>query len=129
MENFDIAKYLREHQLGSYGILNHYVDIKPIKEVEVPYEREEHLTGFGEGDEFEQDETIPEGFGDEWNPANPPDVSHKFIKGGEADEDMEVLSKAIEALAKAGLTLDQIKAFASTVQNDPELLDKALAFE
>jgi hypothetical protein len=33
MENFDIAKYLREHQLGSYGILNHYVDLKPLKEV------------------------------------------------------------------------------------------------
>ena len=32
MENFDIAKYLREHQLGSYGILNHYVDLKPVNE-------------------------------------------------------------------------------------------------
>jgi len=32
MQNFDIAKYLREHQLGSYGILNHYVDLKPLKE-------------------------------------------------------------------------------------------------
>lgn len=34
MKNFDIAKYLREHQLGSYGILNHYVDLKPLKEEE-----------------------------------------------------------------------------------------------
>lgn len=32
MQNFNIAKYLREHQLGSYGILNHYVDLKPLKE-------------------------------------------------------------------------------------------------
>lgn len=32
MKDFDIAKYLREHQLGSYGILNHYVDLKPLKE-------------------------------------------------------------------------------------------------
>jgi len=32
MKDFDIAKYLREHQLGSYGILNHYVDLKPLNE-------------------------------------------------------------------------------------------------
>lgn len=32
MKDFDIAKFLRENQLGSYGILNHYVDIKPLKE-------------------------------------------------------------------------------------------------
>ena len=32
MKDFDIAKYLKEHQLGSYGILNHYVDLKPVKE-------------------------------------------------------------------------------------------------
>lgn len=32
MKDFDIAKYLREHQLGSYGILNRYVDLKPLKE-------------------------------------------------------------------------------------------------
>jgi hypothetical protein len=32
MRDFDIAKYLKEHQLGSYGILNHYVDLKPLKE-------------------------------------------------------------------------------------------------
>lgn len=71
MENFDIAKYLREHQLGSYGILNHYVDLKPLKEeddttevelnTEIPYEGPEHkLTGNGEGDEFEQAETVSE---------------------------------------------------------------------
>jgi len=35
MKDFDIAKFLRENQLGSYGILNHYVDIKPLKEEEV----------------------------------------------------------------------------------------------
>jgi len=69
MQNFDIAKYLREHQLGSYGILNHYVDLKPLKEeetevelnTEIPYEGPEHkLTGNGEGDEFEQAETVSE---------------------------------------------------------------------
>ena len=36
MQHFDIAKYLREHQQGSFGILNHYIDLKPLKE-----EREE----------------------------------------------------------------------------------------
>ena len=140
MQEFDIAKYLREHQLGSYAILNPYLDLKPLKEEEdeteldtvIPYEGPEHqLTGLGDGDEFEQEETIPEGeveegFGDEWDPANPQDMSHKFIG---AKEDTEVLSKAIEALANAGLTLDQIKAFASTVENNPEALEQALAFE
>lgn len=140
MQEFDIAKYLREHQLGSYAILNPYLDLKPLKEEEeeteldtvIPYEGPEHqLTGLGDGDELEQEETIPEGeveegFGDEWDPANPQDMSHKFIG---AKEDTEVLSKAIEALANAGLTLDQIKAFASTVENNPEALEQALAFE
>jgi hypothetical protein len=32
MKDFDIAKFLRENQLGSYGILNHYLDIKPLNE-------------------------------------------------------------------------------------------------
>ena len=71
MKDFDIAKYLREHQLGSYGILNHYVDLKPLKEVddttevelntEIPYEGTDHkLTGNGEGDEFKHAETVSE---------------------------------------------------------------------
>lgn len=33
MKDFDIVKYLKEHQLGSYGILNHYVDLEPIAKV------------------------------------------------------------------------------------------------
>ena len=61
MKDFDIAKYLREHQLGSYGILNHYVDLKPLKEVEVPYEgADPKLTGMGDGDEFDQAQTVSE---------------------------------------------------------------------
>jgi len=69
MKDFDIAKYLREHQLGSYGILNHYVDLKPLKEeeteeelaTEVPYAGpDQKLTGNGEGDEFEQAQTVSE---------------------------------------------------------------------
>ena len=31
-ENFDIAKFLKENALGSYGILGHYVDLQPLKE-------------------------------------------------------------------------------------------------
>jgi len=31
-ENFDIAKFLKENALGSYGILGNYVDLKPLKE-------------------------------------------------------------------------------------------------
>jgi len=71
MKDFDIAKYLKEHQLGSYGILNHYVDLKPLKEeddttevelnTEIPYEGpEDKLTGLGDGDSFEQDEIVSE---------------------------------------------------------------------
>ena len=73
MKDFDIAKYLREHQLGSYGILNHYVDLKPLKEeevtedvtpeevAEIPYEGPDHkLTGLGDSDEFEQADTVSE---------------------------------------------------------------------
>jgi hypothetical protein len=33
-ENFDIAKFLRENALGSYGILGKYVDLQPLKEVD-----------------------------------------------------------------------------------------------
>jgi len=62
MENFDIAKYLKEHSLGSYGMFNGYVDIKPLKEeeTEIPYKGHDHLTGNGEGDKFKQAETLPE---------------------------------------------------------------------
>lgn len=146
MENFDIAKYLKEHRLGSYGMFNGYVDIKPLKEeetevelnTEIPYEGPEHkLTGNGEGDEFKQAETISEEEMEEIHggfnidPSNPEDVSYKFIgQGPEASHNTEVLAKAIEALAKAGLTKDQMKAFASTIENDPETLELALqAFE
>ena len=73
MKDFDIAKYLKEHNLGSYGILNHYVDLKPLKEeddttevelnTEIPYEGPEHqLTGLGDSDEFEQAETVSEDY-------------------------------------------------------------------
>jgi DNA-directed RNA polymerase specialized sigma54-like protein len=72
MKDFDIAKYLREHQLGSYAILNPYLDLKPLKEeeteeelaTEIPYEGpEDKLTGLGDGDSFEQDETVSEANG------------------------------------------------------------------
>jgi hypothetical protein len=75
MKDFDIAKFLRENQLGSYGILNHYVDIKPLKEEEVtedvtpeetakvPYEgTQPRRDGFG--DEFEQADPVSEDMDD-----------------------------------------------------------------
>ena len=98
MKDFDIAKYLREHQLGSYGILNHYVDLKPLKEedvtedvtpeevAEIPYEGPEpKLDGFG--DEFEQAEVVSEEEND-----TPPLVA---------------LSKAAYAAKEAGISMDQ----------------------
>lgn len=67
MKDFDIAKYLKEHQLGSYGVLNHYVDLKPLKEeesevelnTEIPYEGPEHKLA-GDGTEFKQAEIVSE---------------------------------------------------------------------
>ena len=263
MKDFDIAKYLREHQLGSYGILNHYVDLKPIKEeitdsdldkaakvagnsnqdiidrlkklgysdkeilaqlaklkedvtpeemAEIPYEGpDDKLTGLGDGDSFDQAEIVSEAAdrvkwkdlhgtdlevggmeieiddiiddtqkriekyvaaagsenpmqtdaqigqirslikklwmqkiqswsgsnrgmeeiygGFNTDPSKPSAASRKFIGGSEAEDNTEILAKAIEALSKAGLTLDQIKAVASTIENDPETLEQALAFE
>jgi hypothetical protein len=75
MENkdFNIAKYLKEHRLGSHGMLNHYLDLKPLREddgayddaeddaQEVPYAgSDDNLTGQGDDDSFEQDEIISE---------------------------------------------------------------------
>jgi hypothetical protein len=34
MKDFNIAKYLKEHSLGSHGILGKYVDLHPLKEEE-----------------------------------------------------------------------------------------------
>ena len=46
MENFDIAKYLRENHLGSHAILGAYVDLHALKEVE-DTEDLEIVKGFG----------------------------------------------------------------------------------
>lgn len=36
MKDFNIAKYLKEHNLGPHGILGKYVDLQPLKEEKVP---------------------------------------------------------------------------------------------
>lgn len=67
MKDFNISKYLKEHNLGSYGVLNHYVDIKALKEeedevelnTEIPYEGPEHKLA-GDGTEFKQAEIVSE---------------------------------------------------------------------
>lgn len=61
MKDFNLVEYLREHKQGSFGMLNHYVDLKPLKEEdnEVPYPGPEHKLD-GLGDEFDQEEAIPE---------------------------------------------------------------------
>jgi hypothetical protein len=72
MKHFDIASYLREHQLGSYGILNHYKDLKPVKEDVAPEEDTDSLIASkipyegpnpkqdGFGDQFDQAEIVSE---------------------------------------------------------------------
>ena len=32
MKDFNLAKYLKEHNLGSHGILGNYVDLQALKE-------------------------------------------------------------------------------------------------
>jgi hypothetical protein len=61
MKDFNLVQYLRENKQGSFGMLNHYVDLKPLKEEdqEVPYAGpEDKLDGLG--DDFDQAEAIPE---------------------------------------------------------------------
>ena len=69
MKDFNIAKYLKEHNLGSHGILGKYVDLQALKEEdqygnneptqEVPYTgAEDKLDGFG--DKFDQVKPVSE---------------------------------------------------------------------
>jgi len=148
MKDFDIAKFLRENQLGSYGILNHYVDIKPLKEeevaedvtpeeiAEIPYEGPDaKLDGFG--DEFDQAETVSEEEDDAMK--YPLTVFINAVKAAKAagvskdrmlyfidvfgegieeewnpDQTVypeEMISKAIDKLKYAGISIKQIKDF------------------
>lgn len=66
MKDFNIAKYLKEHNLGSFGILNQYVDLQPLKE----------------DDDLGQQEAMPEPYE---GPEDPIDGL-----GGELDRDMDV---------------------------------------
>lgn len=114
MKDFDIAKYLKEHQLGSYGILNHYVDLKPLKEeevtedvtpeevAEIPYEGPEpKLDGFG--DEFDQAEVVSEAPNQiDWEDLDNTDISGMAMEG-EIDE----LINRIDQTIQFELTNDQ----------------------
>lgn len=107
MKDFDIAKYLREHQLGSYGILNHYVDLKPLKEedktevelnTEIPYAGPNNkLTGNGEGDAFDQAETVSEDYEDELNADIKKMIAH--IKDGIGSIDGDYIEQTWEGLS------------------------------
>ena len=72
MKDFNIAKYLKENNLGSHGILGKYVDLHGLKEEEdygnnkpvdeVPYTgADAKLDGFG--DEFDQVQPVSEAEG------------------------------------------------------------------
>lgn len=116
MKDFDIAKYLKEHQLGSYGILNHYVDMKPLKEegvtedvtpeeiAEIPYEGPEHkLTGLGDSDEFEQAPVVSEAKGSvEWQ-----DLDHTDLAGSGLEIEIDDFINRIEKTIQFELTNDE----------------------
>jgi hypothetical protein len=113
MENFDIAKYLKEHNLGSYGMFNGYVDIKPLKEeetevelnTEVPYKGPEPKLA-GDGTEFKQAETVSEEMeGD-------PDYSRIMELGGEQIEQgiISLMDDGLENIDILELCKEFIKA-------------------
>ena len=49
-ENFNIAKFLKENNLGSYGILGKYVDLQPLKEDNNPKPKSIYVTDDSEDD-------------------------------------------------------------------------------
>jgi len=114
MKDFDIAKFLRENQLGSYGILNHYVDLKPLKEeevsedvtpeetAEIPYEGPETKLD-GLGDEFDQAEIVSEAPARiEWE-----DLDHTDISGQAMEMDIIELIDRVEETIQFELTNDE----------------------
>lgn len=123
MENkdFNIAKFLKENKLGSYGMLRNYVDLKPLKEEEdgayddqdeVPYQgSDDNLTGQGDDDSFEQDEIISEApMRIEWE-----DLDHTDISGQAMEMDIIELIDRVEESIQIELTND-----ATVSQMNPE---------
>ena len=115
MENkdFNIAKFLKENKLGSYGMLRNYVDLKPLKEDEdgaydeqdeVPYQgSDDNLTGLGDEDSFEQEEIISEAVGRvEWE-----DLDHTDISGQAMEMDIIELIDRVEESIQIELTNDE----------------------
>lgn len=114
MKDFDIAKYLREHQLGSYGVLNHYVDLKPLKEESM---------NDGLGGEYDQAETVSEDADlEEFSPELPMDTSKFIGKLPRSVQAQSSVDKVMQVLKSAGISREDIKAFVMAVRTDPDAL-------
>jgi hypothetical protein len=42
MQDFNIAKFLKENKLGCHGIFNNYIDLQPLKEEEIQSKEDEY---------------------------------------------------------------------------------------
>jgi hypothetical protein len=77
MKDFNIAKYLKEHSLGSHGILGNYVDLHPLKEEETNLGQQKAMK-----EPYEGPEDPIDGLGGKLN-------RHMDVSMNEMDGDME----------------------------------------
>ena len=77
MKDFNIAKYLKEHSLGSHGILGKYVDLHPLKEEETNLGQQKAMK-----EPYEGPEDPIDGLGGKLN-------RHMDVSMNEMDGDME----------------------------------------
>lgn len=120
-KDFNIAKFLKENRLGSYGALNHYVDLKPLREEggayndaeddtqEVPYAGGDNLTGQGEGDSFKQADTVSEATPMKLGSPNihPTDLIDTDLDLGALKMEMDALINRMEEIIQYELTNDE----------------------
>lgn len=115
MKDFNIAKYLKEHNLGSHSILGRYVDLNPLKE-------EEFNHGQQESDEVPYVGADPklDGFGDTFDQESPVEEMDNSITGdkGWQYDDEEDDQSWMKDDRFADLGGDQIKASIKSLMDD-----------
>jgi len=112
MKDFNIAKYLKEHSLGSHGILGKYVDLHPLKEEETNLGQQKAMK-----EPYEGPEDPIDGLGGKLNrhmdvSMNEMDGDNDEAKVEEAEEldmnEYDQLLGAIENLLRQGETPQNI---------------------
>ena len=111
MKDFNIAKYLREHQQGSFGILNHYIDLQPVNEdkdlgqqdaMPEPYEGPEDPID-GLGGELDRDMDVSMNEEENSEKENHDEMSKEYVSWLEKNNLPE--RSADELLYKSGIEL------------------------